>query len=117
MNHESLSAKLLTISQFLRLSRLSAEQMLNLLECGKIPFVCGVNKELLVDINTLDPQVLAIRPSKMPSFAEEQSRSQLEESIAAEIIATLDPLLEEALSLAIQWRERDKCKHSKAEPK
>ena len=104
---------LVTIRDFLHITRLRSEALLSMLENGELTTSTGVSGELLIDISRLKPENLARRKAQTKSPREEDLRRLSEEMIASQIIEEMEPVLDEALDLALKWlSEKHRIRHS-----
>ncbi|HQH29179.1 MAG TPA: hypothetical protein PLP17_17425, partial [Oligoflexia bacterium] len=68
MSNKPVEPTLLHPSQFLRLVRMSSEELLRLLEQGKLPFLKAPTGELLIDLNSVTPEILARKRQRQDSL-------------------------------------------------
>jgi hypothetical protein len=83
------------LSEFMHLSGLDERSCLRLLEAGNLPARLGAAGEVLIEMSQLDTRLLAEAPPP-PDL--------LEEETAAAVLRELQPIVEEALAIALRWR-------------
>lgn len=99
---------LISVIDFLHLSRFRERDLLQLLSSGELNLQLGPLGEVLIDISDLTPQRLA---ALAPQTGGETSGEDpvLAEAVASELVAALDPILDEALTLALRWYEAEEA--------
>lgn len=90
-----------TLSEFVNLSRLTERDVIRMLDLGELRTVSGPNGEVLVDLTTVTPELLAKR---CDSGISEDSADIEEEIVASEILSALDEIIEESLEMALRWQ-------------
>jgi hypothetical protein len=96
---------LLTISEFLHLTKLCAGDLVQMLENGELVFAKGKYGELLIDLTNISAQDLSRRFFKSPALLHEDEQVMFQEAVAAEFTSALDPLIDEAIALALAWQQ------------
>ena len=92
--------ELLTISEFLKLTRIGERAMLRMLEAGELQISIDKNNALLIDVSALTPEMLSVMGQ---AAAHSDSTGLEEEVVASEILAALDEMIDESVSLALKW--------------
>lgn len=96
---------LITISEFLHLTKLSEAELITMLENGELPLSFGSHQEVLINLDNLSTELLAQRKQRAKKELAPEAQELLEEVIASEVLSELSSMLNEALSLVRQWRE------------
>lgn len=92
------------LAEFIHLTRLSEQDVILMLDNGELPIEIGPTREVLINLDQLRPEDIAHRHRNQTQAAQpEQGLELLEESIASELTAGLESMLEEAIALAISW--------------
>ncbi len=94
---------LVSIPEFMNLTKVSERDVLAMLENGELSVQTGPMGELLIDINNLSPQSLARRLPRTQAPVKLSDVALLEEIIAREAVSVLDGVIDEALALALSW--------------
>jgi hypothetical protein len=97
----------LTISEFLHLTKLCPADLAQMLENGEMVFVKGKCGELLIDITNISAEDLARRFLGKQALLNEDEQVLLQEALAAELVSVLDPLIDEAIALALKWQQEE----------
>jgi len=95
--------ELLSITKFLHLTKLSGTDLLSMLERGEVRGSFAENGELKLDIRNLTPEDLARRSATQTEDLDPETQALVEETVASEIAAQLDSILDEAFELALEW--------------
>lgn len=97
-----------TITEFIELTCFSAELVLELLSSGDLPFVKGDSGQLLIDLTETSAGELAVKAAGCDANRSSPEHNLLDdERVAAEVLAALDSILDDALALALEWRRKD----------
>lgn len=102
--------ELVSIAEFIDLTRLDAASILRMLADGELEFERGELGELLIDIANLSPQDVASSGMASIAPASPEHTELLEETIASEIVFALESMIGEALEIASNWKENPKDK-------
>lgn len=105
---ETESAELLTVYEFLHLTGISEADLVSMLANGELTVTSGTTQELLIDISDLDPEDLAKRSASKRSSIDENDLPLFEESIASELVSSLDDIISEAFEMALRWKGQHK---------
>ena len=93
-----------SISEALRLTGLSAQELLTLLDHGELPFSSGEQGNLQIDLGRTGPKALGITRLEVGAKGAAQSSSESErEETASIILEELGPVLIEAMQIALRW--------------
>jgi hypothetical protein len=98
--------ELITISSFRSLTRLTDTDILYMLEAGELSFARGDDGSCMIDISSLEPEAIAQRKMLSASFVNENSLRLAEEAFSSELLNYLDPIIKEALRIALDWQNR-----------
>ena len=102
MNNNT-EASYVSLTEFMQICRISAEEVVSLLESGALNFSRLVDGELVVDIASFSQDNLSQMPNLNGSLLSEEHSAMLEEVVANEIVSELDGIIDEAISLAKSW--------------
>ncbi len=98
--------QLVSIPDFLNITQIGEKELLSLLSTGDIDVQVGPLGEVLIDISEVTPeQLVAVQPRRNPTPEEENPL--VVEAVASELVAALDPILNEALELALKWHKAE----------
>ncbi|MCB0347022.1 MAG: hypothetical protein KDD66_18020, partial [Bdellovibrionales bacterium] len=94
--------QLVSIPDFINITHIGERDLLALLSTGELDLQIGPMGEVLIDLTEVTPEKLAAAQPQT------NSRSEIEdplvvEAVASELVAALDPILDEALELALKW--------------
>ncbi len=96
--------KLISISEFLNLTKLSERQILAMLENGELTTKNGPLGEVLIDLENVSPESLAKSTLQRERKISENDLALLEETIASELMLSLSEIVDEAFELALTWQ-------------
>lgn len=92
-----------TLPEFMRLSGLSASDVIGMLSAGELPFVAGGKGQLMIRLDDLTAEKIACRREfSLPPLTDEQ-RTLIEELIASEVLRALESIIVESFDLAVSW--------------
>lgn len=100
--------ELVTLSEFSNLTRLNSDNVLTLLERGSLSAELGPNGEVLIDITEIDPEEFPRSLGTLFEPTPKVSSDLIAEAIATEIVTSLEPMVEDALGLALHWASQEK---------
>ena len=100
-----------SLTEFLRITKFTKNELLELLSRGELDYVSGQHGELLINVTHIDPKelartVLCSRPEQI------SSEVQLEQ-IASSLISSLESIVEEALEMALRWLSSEQSLNGK----
>ena len=101
------SLELVTIAEFLHLTKLSPSVVLTLLGRGDLDSQFGPIGEILIDISTLSPERISQLAVDVGGGDTAPNEELIEELIASEIAAMIEPIVEDGLMLALDWMEEE----------
>lgn len=96
--------ELVSIADFLNLTKLSERALISMLENGELSVGVGPLGEVLVDLSKVTPELVARRSAQRNRAVTNEELVVLEEAIATEIIDSLSQIIEEAFELVDRWR-------------
>jgi hypothetical protein len=91
-----------SISEFLSLTQMGEHELLKMLERGHLKTCSAESGELRISLEGLTPESLAARPDTRTAENADHD-ALLEETVASELVAALDEMIDEALALAFRW--------------
>ena len=94
----------ISLSEFMHLARLTPAELVQMLEQGELPVAQGPLGELLIDLTEFDVASIAHRKPKTSSASPGET-VLVEELVATEVVQSLDSMVDEALALAMGWRD------------
>lgn len=103
MSDHAQGPELLSVSEFLRITRLSESDLLRMLARGEIAYAKGPAGELQIDMSKVTPTALAQRSAEGLSTTDADHLALLEEMVAAEVVSSLEGFIDEAVSLSLEW--------------
>lgn len=99
-----MSETFLPAYEVLHLTGLAAGALVDLLSRGLIRFRAGANGELLLDLDSITPELIARHGLADDHGAEQSSHERLiEELVASAVLKTMGGIVEESFLLARQW--------------
>ena len=96
--------ELVSIADFLNLTKLSERALISMLENGELSIGVGPLGEVLIDISKVTPELISRRSPQRKRAVTDEELVILEETIASEIVDSLSQIIEEAFELADRWR-------------
>lgn len=100
-----MSVELVTLTELMSVTKLSPEEVIQLLEQGALSTTTAETQELLVDITSLTPEKLAARAPIKEKTLSAEDLNYLEELVGAKLLQALDSIVDDAIELASSWSE------------
>jgi len=106
--NQNQKSNLVSLKEFQSLAGIEASKTIKLLEEGALPVVLTEGARVMIDLNQVQYDEIALKAishnievSNLPTDPE-----VVQEIISAEILREMEAIVEEAISLAVEWAEQ-----------